>query len=73
MRLQSVWERLHEVKGMHFEELIEWLKINDEDFDDDYDFEEGRLYVGGFYADFAPVFKFEDGVVVRWWRDDCWD
>ena len=28
MRLQSVWERLHEVKGMHFEELIEWLKIN---------------------------------------------
>lgn len=78
MRLFKIWERLHEIKGMTIEEVEEWLQVNDEDYDDDFEIDdinddEIHGYVGGFWSDFAPVIVFENGRVTKWFRTGAWE
>ena len=82
MRLMEVWERLHEIKGMSFAEVEEWLRKNDEEFDDDFEVEdledadedeEVYGYVGGYWSDFTPVIVFVNGVVTKWFRTGAWE
>lgn len=82
MRLMEVWERLHEIKGMSFAEVEEWLRKNDEEFDDDFEVEdledmdedeEVYGYVGGYWSNSTPVIVFVNGVVTKWFRTDDWE
>lgn len=77
MRLCEVWERLYEIKEKTVAEVEEWLKANDEDYDNDFEVigDEDYAYghVGGYYSDYAPCIEFENGKVVRWYRGEAWD
>lgn len=80
------WEELYEVKGMSLKEVIAWLDkkgvdVKEADCGDCAPYEphleeenfDGCLFVDGYWADFSPVIDFEDGRVVRWYRDGAWD
>ena len=76
MRLYEEWERLYEIKGKTITEVKAWLKVNDKDYNDDFEIINDNNYsygyVGGYYSHYAPCIVFENGKVVRWYRGGIW-
>lgn len=75
------WEKLQEVKGMSFEEVVKWLDelgLDEVDCGDGIEIEDAdpkdcEFFIDGYWADLSPVIEIEDGHVVRWYRSGAWD